>query len=588
MKKIAKGSFWIGLRNFLKRPWVVITLVVLYFTGLTIIMTWPLAEKMGGYLLGQIGDNIYFVWLINWFKRSIFELHVSPFFVPYLNYPEGWSLAYTEIAPIMVVMAMPFALIGGATFGYNAALMLTFILAGLGMYLWIDKVTKNKAAGLIAGTIYTFVPYHMAHALIGHFHIMGVQWFPFYFMGLFDILIKKDKNWKSAVLAGIALGFIALTSIYYTYMALLTTAFLYAVYLIFFDRRQFRNRNFWRNTLIFILSGTPLLVLGVLPFIQLSNQGLMREFTLEYSTRYSASVTDFFLPSTDHFLWGGWIGSHFDRSQWIEATLYLGVVSSLLALLAFIIRKQLENRKMLWLSIIGGLFTFVLALGLNLYWLNQPVTINLPTFLQSLFNRQSIPARMPGYYLYLYLPFYAKMRVWMRFGIYVLLFLSSIAGLGAAWLLQQVSKKGRVILTIVLLALVIFEYYPGPYATFSAVTGRPVDYWLAKQPGNGAVAQFPFELESVQDYIYFQGIYQKPFLGGFFNAFPPPQYLKIKPIMETFPEKASIELLKQLGVQYVLIDVSYYADIDGVLVMAEENGLTLIKQIDHDYVLTFK
>jgi hypothetical protein len=487
-------------------------------------------------------------------------------------------------------MALPFAMIGGATFGYNAVLMLTFILAGLGMYLWITKVTKNQAAGLIAGTIYAFVPYHVAHALIGHFHIMGVQWFPFYFMGLFDILLDREKNRKSALTAGIFLGFIALTSIYYTYMALLTTAFLVVVYLLFFERSQVTNRKFWVNMLIFGLSAAPLLGLGVIPFVNLSSQGLMREFPLDYSIRYSASVTDFFLPSTDHFLWGGWIGSHFDRSQWIEATLYLGVVSALLALLAFIVRKQFDknNRKIMWLSITGGLFTFILALGLNLYWLNQPVTITLPVFLQSLFGRESIPARLPGYFLYLYLPFYAKMRVWMRFGIYVLLFLSSIAGLGAAWLLNKVRKKWRMILTVTLLFLVLFEFYPGPFTTFSAVTGRPVDYWLAGQPGTGAVAQFPFELESVQDHIFFQGIYLKPFLGGFFNAFPPPQFLEIKPVMETFPGKESIDRLKELGVEYVLVDARYYADIETVLSKAETNGLTLVKQFDHDYVLMFK
>jgi hypothetical protein len=576
------------LKAILQRPWVTILLVIVYFTGMTILMTWPLAEKMSGYLLGQVGDNIYFVWLIDWFKRAIFELHVSPFFVPFLNYPEGWSLAYTEIAPIQVIMAIPFALIGGATFGYNAVLMLTFILAGLGMYIWITKVTKDHAAGLIAGTIYAFVPYHIAHALIGHFHIMGVQWFPFYFMGLFDILIGKDKNWKSALTAGIFLGFIALTSIYYTYMALLTTAFMVVVYLIFINRRQFINKKFWINILIFSVSAIPMLLLGVIPFVNLSAQGLMQNFGLDYVMQYSASVTDFFLPSTDHFLVGGWIGSHFDRSQWIEATLYIGVVSTCLATLAFIFRKQIDNRKMIWLSIIGGLFTFILALGLNLYWLNQPVTITLPTFLQGLFNRESIPARLPGYYLYFYLPFYAKMRVWMRFGIFVLLFISSLAGMGAAWLLRKVAQKWRTALTVILLGLVIFEFYPGPFSTFSQVTGRPVDYWLATQPGEGAVAQFPFELESVQDHIYYQGIYLKPYLGGFFNAFPPPQYLRISPVMETFPEKESIDLLKDLGVQYILIDARYYDDINSVLSSAEANGLTVIKQFEHDYVLVFK
>ncbi len=571
-----------------KNPWVNKLLVIVYFAVMTVMMTWPLAEKMGGYLMGQIGDNIYFVWLIDWFKRAIFELHISPYFVPYLNYPEGWSLAYTEIAPIQIIMAIPFALIGGATFGYNVVLMLTFVLSGYGMYLWINKITGSKAAGLVAGTIYAFVPYHMAHALIGHFHIMGVQWFPFYFMYLFDILIGEGRNWKSAAAAGIFLGLIALTSIYYTYMALLITIFLVIVYLIFMNRHQFLNRGFWWNMLIFSISTAPLLYIGAIPFINIANQGLMPDFSIDYSMQFSASLTDFFLPSTDHFLWGSWVGNHFDRSQWIEATLYMGVTSTVLALVAFITQKGNPNRKTLWLCIIGGLFAFVLTLGMNLYWLNKPVSITLPAFLQSLLNRDTVPARMPGYYLYLYLPFYAKMRVWMRFGIFVLLFVSSLAGLGAAWLLSRVKKGWRLLLTSLLILLVILEFFPGSFPNFSAVAGRPVDYWLAEQSGDGAVAQFPFELESVQDHIYYQGIHQKPFLGGFFNAFPPPQYLQIKTIMAAFPDKESIDLLRSLGVQYVLIDTRYYSDEATILAEAKTNGLIVVKQFDHDYVLEFK
>jgi hypothetical protein len=551
-------------------------------------MTWPLVLKMGSHIMGQIGDNIYFIWQIDWFKRAIFELHTSPISVPILNFPEGWNLAYTEFMPAQMGLALPFALMQNATFGFNMVLILTFILSGLGMYLWILKVTKNKVAGLVAGTIYAFVPYHVAHALIGHLNIMGIQWFPFYFMGLFDILIDREKNWKSALTAGIFLGLIALTSIYYIYMTLLTSAFLVLIYLIFMGRKQIINRKFWLNILILGSTAAPMLVLGILPFINLSNQGVMREFLMDYSVKYSASVTDFFLPSTDHFLWGGWIGVHFDRSQWIEATLYVGVVSASLALLAFIVRKKIDNRRFMWLSLIGGLFTFFLALGLNLYWLNQPVSITFPGFLQSLLGRESIPVRMPGYYFYLYIPFYAKMRVWMRFGIFTLLFLSSIAGLGADWIINKVVLKWRTALTLLILALVILDFYPGPYSSFSVVKGRPVDYWLADQSGDGGVAQFPFELQSSQEYIFYQSVNLKPFMGGLFNAYPPLQYLKIKDVMAAFPGKESVDLLMSLGVEYVLIDARYYDDMESVLFSAEENGLRVIKQFENDYVLMFK
>jgi hypothetical protein len=36
---------------------------------------------MGHSVVGSIGDNIYFVWLIKWFQKALFELHQSPLFV---------------------------------------------------------------------------------------------------------------------------------------------------------------------------------------------------------------------------------------------------------------------------------------------------------------------------------------------------------------------------------------------------------------------------------------------------------------------------------------------------------------------------
>lgn len=140
--------------------------VVLYFVGLTVLMTWPLVLHFSDALTGRIGDNIYFVWMIGWFKKALFDLHANPFNIWFLNYPQGWNLAYTEITPIMLTMAMPFTFIGSLPFAYNMAMMLTFVLAGIGMFLWVRSLTNNNGAALVGGTIYAFLPYHFAHFLI--------------------------------------------------------------------------------------------------------------------------------------------------------------------------------------------------------------------------------------------------------------------------------------------------------------------------------------------------------------------------------------------------------------------------------------
>ena len=50
----------------------------------------------------------------------------------------------------------------------------------------------------------------------------------------------------------------------------------------------------------------------------------------------------------------------------------------------------------------------------------------------------------------------------------------------------------------------------------------------------------------------------KPFVGGFFNANQPPQFLAIDPVLENFPDQASVSLLQTLKVAYVVVDSSKY------------------------------
>src|SRR5512139_3810060 len=102
----------------------------LYFTVLTVFFTYPLVWRMGDSVVGQVGDNIYFIWLIRWYERALFVLHTSPFFNGQLNYPAGWNLAATDTVPAVMLYAVPLSWIGGATWAYNAALLLSFILSG--------------------------------------------------------------------------------------------------------------------------------------------------------------------------------------------------------------------------------------------------------------------------------------------------------------------------------------------------------------------------------------------------------------------------------------------------------------------------
>jgi hypothetical protein len=199
-------------------------------------------------------------------------------------------------------------------------------------------------------------------------------------------------------------------------------------------------------------------------------------------------------------------------------------------------------------------------------------------------GKESLPVVLPGYFLFKYFPFFAKLRALMRFGVFNLVLISAMAGLGAAWLLEKVQPKWRTVLAAGLLVLVLVDFFPRPFTQFAKVSPRPVDFWLAEQPGNGAVVQMPFIKAEDQDQTYYTLTYNKPYIGGFFNAFPPHQYQEIKPVLSSFPDQSSVSLLRKLGTEYVIVDEKSYENPDAIKTECEALGLIFKAKFDDQMV----
>ena len=560
-------------------------LAFVYFVGMSIIMTYPLIMKMRTEARGGGGgDGTYFIWLVAWYQKALFQLHISPFFAPGLNYPQGWNLATTDITPAMVALALPGSLLVSPTFGYNFAMLLSFILSGWGMYLWVKHLTGDSIAGLVAGTVFAFLQFRMAHFVVGHLSLAGTQWFPFYFWGLFDLLKQEKFSWKPVLMAGIAAGLIGMTSPYYVYMTILISGVFLLGFIIFKGYKRLKSAAFWKSLLAFGLLALILVGLSMLPYLNLNSQNGLASRSAEYLNRYSASPTDYVIPSIKQFLWGKWIDDTFSPEIFQESTLYIGAVAFVLAVIAWIKRRQRRHPELADIAILVAAAGLVLSLGIQLHWLGK-IVVSLPRFLQPIFHRTSMPTvYLPAYYLFRYLPLFSKMRVMMRFGLFTLIFSSLMAGLGAYLLTKSASSKVKRWVGIGLLVLVFIDFYPGVLKGFSVTQARPVDSWLAAQPNTGAVAQFPFTEESDQGQVYDTLVYQKPFLGGYFNANSPEQYERIQSVMATFPSQDSVDQLRQLGVTYVVVDSSRYNKFSNVDGKIQSFGLHLLHVSEAEYV----
>jgi hypothetical protein len=165
--------------------------ILALFALLTLLATHPLWQQLGDSLPGDVGDPVLNASILAWDAHLLVtdpaHLFDSGFYYPLPN-----ALAYTENLTGSALLALPIILGGGQpAFAYNFVFLLSFILSGYGMYLLLLHLTRNRAAGLIAGISFAFAPYHLAS--LAHIQLLTVQWLPLMVLGLVRALAEDGR-----------------------------------------------------------------------------------------------------------------------------------------------------------------------------------------------------------------------------------------------------------------------------------------------------------------------------------------------------------------------------------------------------------
>ena len=119
-------------------------------------------------------------------------------------YPEPLTLAYSEHLFAQAVQILPvYALTGNVILSYNILFLSTFVLSGLGMFLFVREITGSARAGLAAGLIYAFAPYRVPQ--FSHLQVISSQWMPFALYGLRRYFVTR----RSSALVGAGAALVA-------------------------------------------------------------------------------------------------------------------------------------------------------------------------------------------------------------------------------------------------------------------------------------------------------------------------------------------------------------------------------------------
>jgi len=163
----------------------------------------------------------------------------------------------------------------------------------------------------------------------------------------------------------------------------------------------------------------------------------------------------------------------------------------------------------------------------------------------------------PSYFMYKILP---AMRTYQRFGILVILSVSVLAGIGLAKILNKIAnRKSQIAITLLMIVLVLFEFWNWPPYRVTDVSRTPPVYeWLTKQPGDFTIAEYPLTRSisfKYYDYLFWQRIYQKPLVNG---AVPGTYADKIRKEIVDITNPKTPGILRWLGAKYVIFHPDEY------------------------------
>jgi hypothetical protein len=311
-----------------------------WYAVLAVAMTWPLATGLGRDLPWDLGDPLLNCWILaHDASRIVAALSGHPsalagFWTAGIFHPEPLTLAFSEALIPQALQILPvWALTRNPVLCYNLLFLSTFVLSGVGVYLWVRALTADARAAFVAGLLYAFALYRVGQ--FSHLQVLSSQWMPFV---LFAFRRYFDTGHRRA-LAGAALALWAqsLSCGYY----LLYFAPVLAAYLLWelSDRGLWRRRRALADVGIALAASAAATVPFLVPYLEVRARGIGTRPRAEILS-FSADVYSYLSTRHELRIWGD-LAQVFPKP---EGELFPGVVAPALAAigLAVWLRRNLR------------------------------------------------------------------------------------------------------------------------------------------------------------------------------------------------------------------------------------------------------
>lgn len=491
---------------------------------LAVAATWPLAARAADSVFG-LGTPPLNVWAIGWVLHQL-PRDPGHLFDANCFYPYPRSLAFSEHLFVPSLLASPWALgTGNLVLAHNAVALLTLALAGLGMYLLCRELTGSTVAAFGGGILYAFHTWNINELI--RLQILSNAWFPFLLLALLRFF--RAPGVRAAVAAGLAYAAQSLSCMYWAlYLPWVT-----APALLFLVRRHPGPVRRLRPLAASLGAALVLTALFTVPYLRNA-----RAFGLQRDEPAPVPVGRYLDVLPGNLLYARLLGTARPNEN---AAHFLGFSSVALAILALLPGRPDPDRMAGW----RGLLLLFAAAG----------------FLLSLGPRIQVGGwDLWGPYaaFYRFAPGFRNVRYPERFALLLVLGLAPLVAAGLA----RLRARAGTAPAIAACGLLFVEHLSVPLALepLPPPARAPEVYrWLAAQGDVRVVAEVPsthYWMErSDAAPMYFSTIHWKKTPQGFTGYFPPATNF-VRWRLFHFPEPESVDFLRKLGVDTVVVSAA--------------------------------
>jgi hypothetical protein len=541
---------------------------------LAIVATWPMAARLGT-AVSDLGDPLLNAWIIDWDCHALTHAPLHIYDAP-IFFPSKYPLAYSENLIGIALVVLPFHLAGLPPLAvYNIAILIGFAISAYAGYLLGRVITGSTAASGIAGLLYGFVPYKLAH--LSHVQLVWSAGPALLLAAL--LLYRRVPSKRRAALVAIAFAASAIFNIY----LFLFGAVALALTLVLIAIAARRERRFW-ITLFAALAMAFIAVLPVLmPYAIVAKEYDMRRGDGE-TIGASATPLDWLVAPVNSAAYGSVVPGAWRHN---ERELFPGLLLVALTIVAFArtrphpavsnpLAGATGERVFRWADALVAVLTVATVVGLLLHSSTIPMTLLVMAIVARLPLRDAMArSRFP---IELWIAgLWIVIGVVGSFGLHTffhsLLFhdapgfratraparwaLIAYAGLAASAAAALARMRRRTLAVVVLLAVV--DVWPRIRWEHALSDPLPVDRWLAVTHA-GPLIELPLRTELEYRYMLGASAHRVPIFNGV-SGFEPPLHrrLRTEPLGD-----ATFDLLESQGCRFVLIHIDAFSPLPGI------------------------